>query len=102
VSSSVAYFALRTGAPIVPFVFGGTHELFWRRRIIVRILPAIEPPQPAPAPGTTNERAAVSALMVRLRATVEPEVADAHQRAEPPPGARKLARWLTGPYPGPD
>lgn len=101
VSSSVAYFALRTGAPIVPLVFGGTHELFWRRRIIVRILPAIESP-PAPAIGTPAEKQAVDELLTRLLATVEPEVTGANAAAEPPPGARRLARWLTGPYPGPD
>lgn len=102
VSSSVGYFCVRTGAPIVTFVFGGTHELFWRRRIIVRILPAIEPPRPAPPPGSAAERAAVDELMAVLLATVEPTVTAAHHDAEPPPGTRKLARWLTGPYPQPE
>ncbi|HSH22052.1 MAG TPA: 1-acyl-sn-glycerol-3-phosphate acyltransferase, partial [Candidatus Caenarcaniphilales bacterium] len=37
-SPGVAYLALRTGAPIVPVVFGGTDSLYLRRRIEVRLL----------------------------------------------------------------
>jgi 1-acyl-sn-glycerol-3-phosphate acyltransferase len=102
VSAGVAYFSLRTGASLVPIIFGGTHELYLRRTIEVRILPPIEPPKPPPSPGTPDERAAAEDLVTRLRAVAEPAVAAAQQSAEPPPGARKLARWLTGTYPQPD
>ena len=37
----VAYFALRTGAPIVPIVLGGTHELYRGRRFRMAVLPAV-------------------------------------------------------------
>ncbi|HUG48129.1 MAG TPA: 1-acyl-sn-glycerol-3-phosphate acyltransferase [Candidatus Limnocylindria bacterium] len=99
VSPSVAYFALRTGAPIVPFVFGGTHQLWLRRRIVVRVLPPLEPPaEPPPSAGSPAERAAADELLARLLAAVEPVAAEVHAAAEPPPGTRKPWRWLTGPY----
>jgi 1-acyl-sn-glycerol-3-phosphate acyltransferase len=99
VSTSVAYFALRTGAPIVPVVFGGTHELFLRRTIEVRVLPPLSPPAQPPPAGSPAERAAADVLLARLLALVEPAAAEAHAAAEPPPGTRKRWRWLTGPYP---
>ena len=99
VSASVAYFALRTGAPIVPFIFGGTHELYLRRRIVVRVLAPIPPRAPAPAAGSAEEREAVVRLMAELHAAIEPAVVAAHEASEPPSGTRKIARWLTGPYP---
>ena len=37
----IGYFGLRSGAPIVPLVFGGTHELYRGRRIQMRVLPAV-------------------------------------------------------------
>ena len=37
----VAYFALRTGAPIVPIVLGGTHELYRGRRFRMDVLPPV-------------------------------------------------------------
>jgi 1-acyl-sn-glycerol-3-phosphate acyltransferase len=98
-SSGVAYFALRTGAPILPIVFGGTHELYLRRRIEVHLLPAIDPPTPAPARGSAGERTAADALMARLQAAVEPVAASAYRSAEPASGSRKTWRWLTGRYP---
>ncbi|CAN5797799.1 hypothetical protein BH24CHL6_BH24CHL6_06800 [soil metagenome] len=102
VSSSVAYFALRTGAPIVPIVFGGTHELFLHRRIEVLVLPPLVPPAHAPAAGSTAERAAADALLARLLALVEPSAAETHSAAEPAIGTPKRWRWLTGPYPQAD
>jgi 1-acyl-sn-glycerol-3-phosphate acyltransferase len=102
VSPSVAYFALRSGAPIVAFVFGGTHELYLRRKIEVRILPPLAPLQPAPPAGTAREREAADALLAQLLERVRPEVDAAHASSQPPPGKRKIARWLTGPYPQAD
>lgn len=101
VSPAVAYFSLRTGAPIVPIVFGGTHELWLGRRIEVRVLPPISPPAgDLPLPGSQAERSAADGLLDCLLQTVEPVAAELHAAAEPPPGARKRWRWLTGPYPG--
>lgn len=101
-SSSVAYFALRTAAPIVPVVFGGTHELFLRRRIEIRVLPAIHPPTPLPAPGSAAEAAAVASLMDRLRGASDESAAAAHDAAEAAPVRHRRWRWLTGPYPRAD
>ena len=36
--SGLAYFALRSGAPIVPIVLGGTHELYQHRRFRLEVL----------------------------------------------------------------
>jgi 1-acyl-sn-glycerol-3-phosphate acyltransferase len=96
-SPGIAHFALATGAPVVPVVFGGTHELFLRRRIEVRVMPRLEPPV-----GSTAEGAAVAQLMAQLGQSVEPVIAAAHRAAEPPAGTRQIWRWLTGPYPRPD
>lgn len=102
VSTGVAYFALRSGAPIVPIIFGGTHELYLRRRIEVRVLPPIELPLEPPAPGTGAEKAAADRLMGDLLERVVAEAVAAHEAAEPALGTRRIARWLTGPYPPPD
>ena len=95
-SAGVAHFARRTRAPVVPVVFGGTHELFLRRRIEVRIMPPIEPP-----PATCG-RDALAAWMARLRESAAPAAVAAHQAAELGPARRKRWRWLTGPFPRAD
>ncbi len=101
--AGIGYIALRNRAPIVPLVLGGNHELYLGRRIILRVLPALDPLTLAgldpsaslPTPGSEEERAAVHRLIVRLAAGVASDVADVHERAEPPPGTRKRARFLT-------
>ena len=118
--SGIGYIALRNRAPIVPIVLGGTHELFLGRRIVVRILPPIDPvasaradapehrgvglgpssggaPTATPAlePGSAEERAAVHRLLRVLATTVSGPVLEAHERAEPRPGTRKRWRFLT-------
>jgi 1-acyl-sn-glycerol-3-phosphate acyltransferase len=98
VSPAVAYFALRTGRPIVPVVFGGTHELFLRRSIVVRILPA-QPTPPATPAGSASGREAAERLLGELLARVVPVADEVHRAAEPRPGAHRRWRWLTGPYP---
>jgi 1-acyl-sn-glycerol-3-phosphate acyltransferase len=102
VSPAVAYFSLRTGAPIVPVIFGGTHDLFLRRPIDVRILPALAPPVPPPPPSTAAERAAADALLAQLLDTVRPVVAALHRDSQPPPSVRRRWRWLQGGFPRPD
>lgn len=102
-SPGVAYFAIRTGAPIVPLVIGGGHELFLGRTLILSVLPPVTagalagqaPDAPMPGPGTPEERELAGAITHRLEALVAGPVADLHARAEPPPGTRKRWRWLT-------
>ena len=99
-SRGVGHIALRSGAPIVPVVFGGTDELFLRRRIIVRVLPAIDPMTVLAAPGPPRE--AVGRLMALFEEAVQPAVAQAHAHAQPRAGSRRIWRWLSGPYPRAD
>ena len=95
-SRALAHFARRTGAPVLPVVFGGTHELFLRRRIDVRILPAIDPP------AADAGREGISAWMAEVSERVAPAALAAHLAAESGPAQRKRWRWLTGPYPRAD
>ena len=98
-----AYFALRTGAPIVPIILGGTDILFRGRRIVVRILPAVsaaslaglDPAAAALAPRSREERLAARRLTEALQALTASHVAKVHQLAAPPPGARRRWLWLT-------
>jgi 1-acyl-sn-glycerol-3-phosphate acyltransferase len=102
-SPGVAYFALRTGAPIVPLVLGGAHELYLGRTIILHVLEPVTarqlaglaPDAPLPEPGTPDERDLAATITHRLEELVAGPVADALARAEPPPGTRKRWRWLT-------
>lgn len=100
-SAGIGYFALRTGAPIVPLVLGGTHELFLGRRMILRILPptsarelaGLPDDSPLPQPGSAAERSAAHRIASELHARTAAAVADAHRAAEPPVGApRRLVR----------
>jgi 1-acyl-sn-glycerol-3-phosphate acyltransferase len=99
----IAYFALRTGAPIVPIVLGGTDVLFRGRRIVVRILPALSAAElagldaaaPAPEPWSREERLAARRLTDALHARTVADVAATHRRAAPPSGARRRWPWLT-------
>jgi 1-acyl-sn-glycerol-3-phosphate acyltransferase len=99
----LGYFALRTRAPVVPIVFGGTDELFLGRRMQMRVLPAatahelagLAADAPLPGPGTQDEREAARAIAAALHACTADAVAAAHQATEPQPGARRRWRWLT-------
>jgi 1-acyl-sn-glycerol-3-phosphate acyltransferase len=98
----IGYIALRTRAPILPFVLGGNHELFWGRRFVLRILPPLDPlalaglaaDGPLPEPGSSAERAAAHAIVAGLAAAVASDVAAVHEAAErlAPPEARRLGR----------
>jgi 1-acyl-sn-glycerol-3-phosphate acyltransferase len=100
----IAYFSLRTGAPIVPLVLGGTHELFRGRRIVLDILPpltvqelgGLPPSAPLPEPGSPAERALADRVVDGLHARTADAVVRAHQAAEPAPGSDRRWRWLTG------
>jgi 1-acyl-sn-glycerol-3-phosphate acyltransferase len=99
----LGYIALRNWAPIVPVIFGGNEELYWGRRIIVRVLPALDPLElaglapdaPLPEPGSSAERAAVHRLTAGLAGAVGPAVADVHLASVPPPGTPKRGTFLT-------
>ena len=102
-SPGIAYFALRTGARIVPLVLGGAHELYLGRAIILHVLEPVTarhlaglaPDAPLPEPGTNEERELAGVITHRLQALVAGPVAELHARSEPPPGTRKRWRWLT-------
>jgi 1-acyl-sn-glycerol-3-phosphate acyltransferase len=96
VSPGVARIAQRTGVQVVPVVFGGTHDLYLRRRIVVRFLPPIPPPLPS------ADRGAIDAYMAEFLAVVQPAAEDAHRNAELGPPRRKVWRWLHGPFPRAD
>jgi 1-acyl-sn-glycerol-3-phosphate acyltransferase len=100
----MAYVALRTGAPIVPLVLGGNEELYFGRRIILRVLPALTPRDLAglaapgdstPEAGSSAERRAARRLSEVFASRVAGDVADVHLRSLPPPGTRKRGRFLT-------
>jgi 1-acyl-sn-glycerol-3-phosphate acyltransferase len=103
VAAGLGYVALRSDALIVPIVIGGNDELFLGRRIVVRILPPVgartlaglEPAGPLPAAGGREERGAAHRIAAAFHAHTAPAVAAAHAAAEPRPGARRPARWLT-------
>jgi 1-acyl-sn-glycerol-3-phosphate acyltransferase len=99
----VAYFALRTGAPIVPIVLGGTHELYRGRRFHLEVLPPMTardlarmaPGEPLPEPWSAAERAAAHRIVTALHERTAEPVAEAHRVTETPAGASKRWRWLT-------
>jgi 1-acyl-sn-glycerol-3-phosphate acyltransferase len=99
----MAYVALRSRAPIVPLVIGGNDELFFGRRIILRVTPALDPFElagldpagPPPIPGSAEERGAAHRLTKAFASRVAEAVLDAHARSLPPPGTRKRGRFLT-------
>jgi 1-acyl-sn-glycerol-3-phosphate acyltransferase len=99
----VAYMALRTGAPIVPLVIGGAHELYRGRRLALQVLPpvawqhlvAVEPGATPPEPWSSEERRLAHRVTERLAATVAPAVAAVHLATEAPAGTIKRWTWLT-------
>ena len=103
VAAGLGYVALRTGAPIVPVIVGGNHELYLGRRIALRVLPALDPfilaglpaGGPAPAPGSREEQEAAHRLAEALREAAAGPVDDAWRSVEPPPGYRKRGLRLT-------
>ena len=63
--------------------------------VTARELAGLAPEAPLPEPGTPEERDLAGEITNRLEALVAGPIADAHVRAEPPPGTRKRWRWLT-------
>jgi len=103
IGGGLAYVALRTGAPVVPLVLGGNDEVDIGRRIILRVLPRLDPRAlagldadgPVPAPGSAAEREAAHRLLASFTATIAPSVAAVHAEALPPRGRRRRGRFLT-------
>jgi 1-acyl-sn-glycerol-3-phosphate acyltransferase len=101
--SGMGYMALRNRAPIVPLILGGNHELYFGRRIIMRVLPALDPLELAglpadaalPAEGSNDEREAVHRLTRALSERVAPAVAEVHARAESQARGPKHGVFLT-------
>lgn len=102
-SPGVAYFSLRTGAPIVPLVLGGTHELYLGRRIVLRALRPVTALELAglpagaavPPPESQEEREIAHRATRALEALTAPAVLETHLDVEPPPHAPRRLRWLT-------
>lgn len=103
IGGGMAYFALRNGAPIVPLVLGGNEEVYLGKRIILRVLLALDPRElaglgpddPLPEPGSSGERRAAHRLTDSFAARVAADVAEVHARSMPPPGTRIRGRFLT-------
>jgi 1-acyl-sn-glycerol-3-phosphate acyltransferase len=99
----VAYFALRTGAAVVPIVLGGSHELYRGRRFRMHVLPPLTARELAglpadatlPEPWTPAERDAAHRIVAELHARTAEPIAAAHLATEPAPGTTKRWRWLT-------
>jgi 1-acyl-sn-glycerol-3-phosphate acyltransferase len=99
IAPGVGYFGLRSGVPIVPIVFGGTHELYRGRHIQMRILPAVRAADLAAeaslSGAVSDEREAAHAVAAALHALTSEAVAEAHRATEAPPGTAKRWGWLT-------
>jgi 1-acyl-sn-glycerol-3-phosphate acyltransferase len=102
--AGLGYFALRTGAPILPLVLGGTHELYRGRRIVLRVLPPLDARQvagltegsPLPPPGSPGERDAAHRIVAAVHELTAASVSETHAAAEAAPEMPRHWRWLTG------
>lgn len=101
--SGLAYFAIRSGAPIVPIVLGGTEDLYRGRRFRLEILPPVTwrdlddaaADERPPAPWSSAERRVARRVTLRLQDLTAGGVETAHLASIPPPGTRRRWRWLT-------
>lgn len=101
--SGLAYFALRTGAPIVPLILGGTHELYRGRRMRLDVLEPMTWQQLAdlpadtlpPEPWSSAERRTARRMTLAFQERTAAAVAAAHVATLPAPGERKRWSWLT-------
>jgi 1-acyl-sn-glycerol-3-phosphate acyltransferase len=91
-SAGVGHLAARSRAPVVPVVVGGTHELYLRRRIVISVLPPIDPPASATRP-------AIAAFMDDLEERTKAAAVEVHRAAESGGPRRRVGRWLSGRYP---
>jgi 1-acyl-sn-glycerol-3-phosphate acyltransferase len=85
-AEGTAFFALRSGVPIVPIAINGTSWLGFRRTIRIRVGEAI-----LPTAGERASRAAVASVTSRTEDALLGLVADFPDRPRPGP----FGRWLT-------
>jgi hypothetical protein len=103
----MAYVALRNRAPIVPLVLGGNEELYFGRRILLRVLPALDPMELAglsrddalPEPGSSAERRATRLLTDTFAARVAAAVAEVHAVVRGAAGHREAGSLPHDPVP---
>jgi len=101
--AGLAYFALRTGAPIVPIILGGTHELYRGRRFRLDLLAPVTWQQlagvpagtPPPEPWSSAERRTAHGVTLAFHEHTAAAVSTAHVATMPAPGERKRWPWLT-------
>jgi hypothetical protein len=94
---------LRTGAPIVPLILGGTHELYLHRRFRLEVLEpvvwqdlaGVPPDARPPDPWSSAERRLARRLTLALQDRTAAAVVAAHRATSPTPGKRKRWLWLT-------
>lgn len=95
----IGYIAIRSGAPIVPLILGGAHEVYLGQRILVRVLAptgwrelaGAPPSTPTPTAGSDEERGLARRVTDGLHALTGEAVAAAHRDAEASAPARR--RW---------
>lgn len=103
VEAGIGYLALRTSAPVVPMLLGGTSELYRGRRLTLEVLPARPltelaglPPDRLPAPDTPDERVVARQIAGSFEEPMLPRVAARYQQdLRESVGDRKRWTWLT-------
>jgi 1-acyl-sn-glycerol-3-phosphate acyltransferase len=110
-----ALIALRTGAPVVPFVMVGSEELYFGRHMATRLLPPTSVREllgeaagwQPPEAGSRAELAVARRLTARFEEILGPEVRALAPTVTASPGGRRWLRRLTwllvsrrGPRPG--
>ena len=103
IEPGIGYIALRTGAPIVPIILGGTDELHRGRRIVVDVQPAMTAAQLAGLAegavveaGSRAERDAAHRIADALNALTYPQVVAAAAEARAYHASiRRTWPWLT-------
>jgi 1-acyl-sn-glycerol-3-phosphate acyltransferase len=101
--AGAAIIALRTGAPVLPFVMVGNQELYLGRRLITRVLPAttardllkIAPDAALPEPNSRAEIALAKSLTDAFEDILAPEVRRLYVQTVDPPGRPRRLRGLT-------
>jgi 1-acyl-sn-glycerol-3-phosphate acyltransferase len=99
----IGYFALRSGAPLVPLALAGTEDLYRGRRVRLEILEPVTwqaligEPQGStpPAPWSPAERGTARRIVVALHERMSSAVASGHEATVVPPDVRRRWRWLT-------
>jgi len=103
IKPGIGYVALRSGAPIVPIIIGGTTELYRGRRLVLRVLPAMTAAELAGLPaglslevGSAEEKAAAHAVAAGMDAFTAPRIAALYHEIEAASANdRKVWPWLT-------